>query len=79
MLLNPRSSWSEIAKLLKELEGEEPEGLRRMVLGYMRSVLLGGGNMAPRAGSIIGIFERNFFDSLNAGLALACWEAMGGK
>ncbi len=79
MLLNPRSSWSEIAKLLKELEGEEPEGLRRMVLGYMRSVLLGGGNLAPRAGSIIGIFERNFFDSLNAGLALACWEAMGGK
>lgn len=79
LLLNPRSSWQGVAELLKELEGEEPEGLRRMVLGYMRSVLLGGGQMARRAGGIIGIFERNFFDSGNAGLAVACWEAMGGK
>lgn len=79
LLLNPRSSWQNISKLLKELEGEEPEGLRRMVLGYMRSVLLGSGSLAGRAGSIIGIFERNFFDSGNAGLALACWETMGEK
>ncbi len=80
LLLNPRSRWPEVAKLLKELEGEDAEGLRHMTLRYMRSVLLGGGNMASRAGYIMGMFERNFFDSGHDGLALACWEVMtGGK
>ncbi len=74
LLLNPRTSWQDISKLLKELEGEDPEGLRRMMLGYMRSVLLGSGQ--PRAAFIMGLFERNFFDSGNPGLALACYESM---
>lgn len=79
LLLNPRTSWSEVAKMLKELEGEDPEGLRRIMLGYMRSVLLGGSGISGRAGFIIGMFERNFFDSGNSGLALACWEVMTRK
>jgi DNA polymerase III gamma/tau subunit len=79
LLLNPRSRWAEVAKLLKELDAEEPEGLRHMTLRYMRSVMFGGGNLASRAADIMGIFERNFFDSGHDGLALACWEAMGGK
>jgi len=74
LMMNPRTSWQEIGKLLKELEGEDPEGLRRMMLGYMRSVLLNSGQQ--RAAFIIGVFERNFFDSGNAGLALACYEVM---
>jgi DNA polymerase III gamma/tau subunit len=79
LLLNPRSRWAEIAKLLKELDAEDAEGLRHMTLRYMRSVLFGGGNLANRAANIMGIFERNFYDSGHDGLALACWEAMGGK
>ena len=77
MMMNPRTSWQEVGKLLKELEGEDPEGLRRMMLGYMRSVLLNSGQQ--RAAYIIGVFERNFFDSGNAGLALACYEVMTRK
>jgi DNA polymerase III subunit gamma/tau len=79
LLLNPRSRWAEVAALLKELDAEDVEGLRHMTLRYMRSVLLGGGNLANRAANIMGIFERNFYDSGHDGLALACWEAMGGK
>lgn len=79
LLLNFRPSWPDIAKLLKELEGEDAEGLRRMVLGYMRSVVLGGGKMADRAYSIQCCFERNFYDTGNAGLQMACWEACHGK
>jgi DNA polymerase-3 subunit gamma/tau len=79
MLLNFRPDWSAISKLLKDLEGEEPEGLRWMVLGYMRSVLLGGGKMADKAYTTMCCFERNFFDTKHNGLVMACWEAAHGK
>lgn len=74
LLIDPRTQWSEVSKRLKELEEEDAEGLRRMVLSYMRSVMLGGKQMASRAYSIMCVFERNFYDTGNAGLVLACWE-----
>jgi DNA polymerase III gamma/tau subunit len=79
LLLPPRPSWKDVSKLLKELENEDPEELRLSVMGYMRSVLLGGGPMAQRAAFVMGVFERNFYDSGRASLALACWEACTGK
>lgn len=77
MLLN-RSGWADVSKLLKALD-EEAESLRYMVLGYARSVLLGGGKQAPRAADMIDCFARNFYDSKQAGLALACWEVVNRK
>ena len=74
LLLNPRSQWAEVATILKDLEGEEPENARRCILGYMRAVLLK--SAMPRAYQILGAFERNFFDSGNAGLAMVCYEVM---
>lgn len=74
-LINPRAQWSEVAPILKELK-DEPEGIRYLVLGYCRSVLLGGGKLAPRAYMIIDIFSSNFYDSKHAGLAAACWEVV---
>jgi DNA polymerase III gamma/tau subunit len=79
LLLPPRPSWKDVSKLLKELEKEDPEELRLSVMGYMRSVLLSGGPIAQRAAFIMGVFERNFYDSGRASLALACWEACTGK
>jgi len=76
-LINPRASWKEVAPLLKELK-DEPEGIRYLVLGYCRSVLLGGGPLAARAYMIIDIFSRNFYDSKQAGLAAACYEVVTG-
>jgi DNA polymerase-3 subunit gamma/tau len=75
LLLNPKSQWADIASILKDLEGEEPENIRRCILGYMRAVLLK--SSMPRAYQCLGAFERNFFDSGNAGLAMACYEVMG--
>lgn len=77
-LMNPRVNWKEVAPLLKELK-DEPEGIRYLVLGYCRSVLLGGGPLAARAYMIIDIFSRNFYDSKQAGLAAACWEVVQGS
>lgn len=73
---NPQ--WPKVAKLLKEIE-DEPETVRRVVLGYCTSVILGGGNLAERAFSLITIFERNWFDSGKASMAACCWEAVKGK
>jgi len=68
-------SWVKVAKVLKEI-GDEPEQVRYMVLGYMRTVLLGGGAKSERAAEVIDRFQDNFYDSKAAGLALACWDVL---
>ena len=73
-LISPRPQWKEVAAILKGLNGEDPEQLRHMVLGYASAVLLGGGNLAPRANLMIQAFERNFYDSKRAGLINASYE-----
>lgn len=65
-------SWKDMAAILKNVD-EEPEQIRRMVLGYMTNVALGGGVIAKRAVEVIIEFEQNFFDSGRAGLVRACY------
>lgn len=74
-LINPQARWDAVSTILKDLDGEA-EGIRYLVLGYARSVMLGGGKLAPRAFLIIDVFAKNFFDSKHAGLAAACWEVV---
>lgn len=78
-LLLKNAPWGKISSMLKELKGQDVEGLRRMMLGYMRSCLLTGGNISRRAYYIMTCFERNFFDTGHAGLAMACWESVSKK
>src|ERR1700738_543738 len=73
LLLEPRTKWGEVAKVLKEIE-DEPETVRRQILGYARAVLLNGGPMAGRAYELIVSFEGHFYDSGAAGLVRACYE-----
>jgi len=72
--------WEKVAGILKKIK-TEPEQVRWSVLGYARSVLLGssgkGGHRA-RAYAIICAFEENLFNSKEAGLARACYEAIYG-
>jgi DNA polymerase III gamma/tau subunit len=75
-LINPRVQWKEVAAVLKDLNSEDPEGLRNLVLVYSRSVLLGGSPLAQRAFMIIDYFSENFYDSKQAGLAAACWAVV---
>jgi len=70
-------NWPEVAKMLRELKEEDPEGLRYCVLGYARSILLGANpKMAPRAFKVIEIFSEHFYNSKHAGLAAACYEVV---
>ena len=65
-------SWKEVAGVLKGLD-EDPESIRRAVLGYFTKVLLNTGDL--NTARILECFEGNFYDSGKAGLCLACFEA----
>lgn len=77
-LVSPKVQWSNVAKILKELE-DDPEAVRRLILGYASSILLNGGNMAGRAALLIDVFRDNLFDSGKAGLVRNCYEIVMGK
>ncbi|MCH7561605.1 MAG: AAA family ATPase [Thaumarchaeota archaeon] len=68
------ASWSKVTSILKGIT-VDAESLRWAVIGYARTVLLGGGKNVSQAALIIECFSDNFFDTKNAGLALACYEA----
>lgn len=67
-----KEPWGKVTKILKGIKAE-PENTRWAVLGYMRNVLLGGPN--HRAYEVICCFESDFFQSKEAGLVRACFEA----
>lgn len=73
VLVNPRSSYTEAAKILGALQ-DDAEGVRRMILGYCTSILLKGGKLAPRAYHIINCLRDHLYDSGRAGLAAGVWE-----
>lgn len=72
-MINPRSKWKDVAAIIKGIEGEEPETIRRLVLGYASAVLLNGG-VPGRCFHVLSCFESNFFDSGKAGLVRAAYE-----
>lgn len=74
-----KPEWRNVADVLTDIQGEEPEGLRQMVLASAKSRLLKGGKDAAHCYKVILAFERNFFDSKHAGLAAACYEVVYGK
>lgn len=76
LLLNPRTKWNEVAKVLKENE-EEPENLRRGILGFAAAVLMSG-KVNPRAFQMLTAFECDFFNSGKGGLVRACYEVIVG-
>ena len=66
--------WKEVAAMLKQAEDQDPEAIRRVVLGYMQSVLRGGAKN-KRAWDIIECFRPNTFDIGMPGVVASCFEA----
>ncbi len=62
--------WKPVSNILKGIK-EEPETVRRAVLGYMSTVLLNG---TQYAADIIVEFIEPFYNSGRAGLTLACFN-----
>ena len=77
-LMNNKTQWRTVATILRECK-EDAEGIRRLILGYSRSVLLNGGPPSARAFLIIDSFRETFFYTGQAGLAAACYEVVVSK
>ena len=66
-----RAPWGAIAKILVGLKDQEAESIRRMVLGYMQSVLLKTDN--SQAAFVLEEFIEPFYDSGFPQLVHACY------
>jgi len=67
--------WKKVSGILKGLKDEEPEQIRRAILGYCQTILLNG---SPN-GSVAGIMEEfiePFYNTGFPGLTLACFSTL---
>lgn len=71
-----RTSWKKVSGILSGLVDQEPETIRRHVLGYCNSILLKGDN--ELAGLVIEEMEENLFYSGWPGLTLRCYRIVKG-
>lgn len=69
-----KAGWKQVSNILQGLKDEEPESIRRLVLGYCSSVLLKSGN--SDAFFILESFEDPLYDIGRPGLVLACYRAV---
>jgi DNA polymerase III gamma/tau subunit len=67
------AKWNEVAAAIKVIK-DEPETVRRIMLGYAASVCLGGGKFAARAAQVINAFRDHFYDCGRPGLVLAAYD-----
>jgi hypothetical protein len=72
-----KEPWKKVASILQNLKAD-PESVRYSVLGYARSVLLRETNQEKAYGAyhVITCFADNFYDSKQAGLVMASYEAI---
>jgi len=68
------SPWKKISNILKGLKDEDPENIRRHVLGYSQSVLLN--KSSDRAAIVIDEFSDYFYSGGFAQLVLACYTVV---
>lgn len=74
-LMDDKKRWIDVVHILRDLK-EDPEEVRRAVLGYAGTALLNDGNRANIASTIIDCFECNFYDGQKAALFNACYKVL---
>ena len=76
-LLKP-ASWKAVASILKSIQEQDAESIRRMVLGYMQSVLLGG-QTNNQAALVMEAFRADTYNIGWPGITLACYSIIEGS
>ncbi len=76
MLIDPKTKWDEIVPQIK-LRKEEPENLRRGVLGILNSFLLNTKTEkeAAKIAAVMECFQENYYSSGSAGFSMSCLAA----
>jgi DNA polymerase III subunit gamma/tau len=79
-LIQPKPKWGDVKGLVKEFKErkEDVEEIRRIVLAYMASVMLGGGPLAKRAFQVYQTFMDPWYDTGTPGLVFACYTVCQG-
>jgi len=67
-----KSNWPKISSILDGIK-EEPENVRRAVLGYCQAILKK--KLDPNAYYVMTAFADNYYDTGKAGLLMSCYEA----
>lgn len=73
--LMQRKSWKAVVAILKGIESEEPEKIRRLMIEYCSKVILNS-NPDPQAYVVYDCFREPFFNNGWPGLRFACYEAL---
>ena len=68
--------WKKVSNILKGLKDEEPEQIRRAVLGYCQAVLLGSELQNNGVAGIMEEMEDDLFSSGFPGLVLRCYSIL---
>jgi hypothetical protein len=68
------SGWMKTATILSGLKDQEPESIRRHVLGYCQAILLKADN--PKAGLVMELFIEPFYNTGFPGLVFACYSVV---
>jgi DNA polymerase III gamma/tau subunit len=66
-------SWKEVARIVQGIQ-QEPESVRRAVLGYAQAVLLKSGQ--PQAYVVMDSFRQDFFTTGKPGLTMAAYASV---
>ena len=78
--LSCSSKWGEMVAVLKACDLKQAESIRRLVLAYTQSVMLGGNKgLADKGFVILNAFREHFYDCGAAGLIIACYEVVVGE
>jgi DNA polymerase-3 subunit gamma/tau len=72
ILLKSKVPWKLVCNILEKLKDQEPESIRRHVLGYCQAVLLKGQN--DQAAAVIECFYESFYYIGFPGLVYACYK-----
>lgn len=72
-LMNPKSTWKQVAGILKGLKEQDAEGIRRVVLGYASAILLNGADNTL-AGLVMEEFMEPTFNSGFSQLVFASYS-----
>ena len=72
-----KERWEVVSKILKGLSEQDAERLRLAVLGYCKSILLGGAKN-NQAFFIMETMKEPFYNTGQAGLVKACYEIING-
>lgn len=71
-----KTAWKKVATILQGLKDQDPESIRRQVLGYCQSILLKGEH--DKAAFVMEMFQEPFYNTGFPGLTYACYSVTKG-